>query len=220
MADQVTAPRTGGNASSATSRTRNALDPRAPLLCQPFKRLVEEGIITELSVSFTPTGYGVSGTASERLVGVTGSGLNTTDRYPVARLAQVAELGNLIPKPGKKGKGVAQPQLPAKTLCKEDFKDGVSTARLQQRANAVASAVGGGPLVGRVRSAGRFTGTESQSYQDWWTGASPEDRALSLCQGRHLSSLTEPEKAKLVPLQCPFRGTLEFTVSAHDEEED
>lgn len=224
MADNVNATRAGGNASGARgSQSRNALDPRAPLLVQPFKRLIEEGYIKELTVSFTPLGTEVKGKASKTLVDVEGSGLNEVDYFPVGRLAAVAERGNLAPAPGKKKKNagaVQAVQLPAKSLCKEDFAEGKSPQHLQQRANAVANAAGGGPLVGRVRSAGRFTATETISYQQWWQTASVADRALSLCQGRHLATLSDAEKGKLGGLQCPFRGTAEFAVAAEEEEEE
>jgi len=182
--------------------------------------LIEEGIITELSVTFTPTGTSVKGKASAVLVAVEGSGLNQTDYFPVGKLASVAEKGNLAPPPGKKKKGAAAPaeaSRPSKSLCKEDF--GGNPQQLQQRANAVAQSAGGASLVGRVRSAGHFSGTETVSYQTWWETASVEDRALSLCQGRHLASLTDADKGKLGGLRCPFRGTAEFTVAEEEAEE-
>jgi len=225
MADANQPTRNGGNASGAKGRpTLNAFDPRAPTIVQPFKRLVDEGWIEEIAVVFTPTGVKVSGKASAKLVAVENSGLNQADSFPLAVLARVAELGNCIPKPGKKGKGVggapAPQALPAKSLVKSDFAAAKSAASLQARANAVAAAAGGAPLVGRVRSAGRFLGTETTTYQDWWAVAAVADRALSLCQGRYLAALTNEEKARLAGLQCPFRGTLEFVVAAEEEEEE
>jgi hypothetical protein len=185
--------------------------------------LVEEGYITEMTVVFSPMGTSVKAKVSKAMVDVEGSGLNETDYFPVGRISQVADKGNLVPKPGKKktgGAAAVSAQLPSKSLCKEDFGEGKNPQTLQQRCNAVATAAGGGPLVGRVRSAGRFPGTESQSYQDWWTGAPPEDRAVSLCQGRHLATLTDADKAKLGGLRCPFRGIAEFTVADDEEEEE
>jgi len=223
MADNVNATQAGGNSKTRGSLSRSALDPRAPLLTQPFKRLVEEGYITELTVSFTPLGTTVKGKADSRMVAVEGAGLNQTDYFPVGKLAKVAEKGNLVPPPGKKKKSAGAPQavqLPTKSLCKEDFAAGVSQPRLQQRINAVANALGGGPLVGRVRSAGAFRGDDTVSYQDWWEAASPSDRAISVCQGRHLATLTDEDKGKLGGLRCPFRGTAEFTVAHKDEEEE
>jgi hypothetical protein len=222
MADNVNQTRAGGNASGVrANQSRAALDPRAPVLVQPFKRLVEEGLITELSVVFTPMGVTVKGKASKAMCDVEGSGLNQTDFFPVGKLAAVADKGKLAPPPSKKKKGAAAPaeaSRPSKSLCKEDFAG--NPQQLQQRANAVAQAAGGSSLVGRVRSAGHFTGTETVSYQTWWETATAEQRAHSLCQGRHLAGLTEEEKAKLTALRCPFRGTAEFTVRAQEEEEE
>jgi hypothetical protein len=156
------------------------------------------------------------GKASAKLVAVVGSGLNETENFPLGRLLQVAELGNLIPKPGKKGASapVAAP-LPAKSLCKTDLTDAASPG-LQARINSIAAACGGGPLVGRVRSAGKFVGTATTSYQDWWVAADGDKRALSLAVGKNYSSFTTEEKDRLLGLQCPFRGTLEFKVSDED----
>jgi len=224
MADNVNATQAGGNSKARAGPPRSALDPRAPLLVQPFKRLVEEGYISELVVKFTPLGTEVKAKAAKRLVDVEGSGLNETDYFPVSRLSVVADKANLVPAPGKKkksaGAGGAAQQLPTKSLAKGDFAEGVSAQRLQQRINAVANALGGGPLVGRVRSAGAFAGDETESYQDWWEAASPHDRAISLCQGRHLATLTDAEIGRLGGLRCPFRGTAEFTVSKEDESEE
>jgi len=221
MADANQPTRNGGNASGAQGRkTLNAFDPKAPAIVQPYQRLVNEGWISELVVKFTPMGVNVAGKASTRLAAVPDSGLNTTDPYPLAILARVAELGNCIPKPGKaKKSGAVVQALPAKSLVKSDLAAEKSAASIQARANSVAAATGGAPLVGRVRSAGKFVGTESTSYQAWWDAAPAADRALSLCQGRHLTTLTDEEMARLGGLQCPFRGTLEFTVAGEEGEE-
>jgi len=224
MADRTQPTTTREPVRAGPAAPRSGLDPTTPLLVQPYKRLVNEGFIMELRISFKPTGTVVEACPGEKLVEVVGSGLKSDTYYAVAVLARIAELGNVIPKPGKSGKGKAggpkTPELPKKSLCIKDFAVGSSPATLQKRANEVAAACGGGPLVGRVRSAGIFKGTESQSYQDWWAGADPKSRAVSLCQGKALSELTDVALARLGGLQCPFRGTLEFTVAEQDEEEE
>jgi len=222
-AQQRQETRTGGNAAGGPSpKARPALDPRVPVLVQPFMGRVEIGVITELSVKFSSMGTEVKGKASQRLVDVEKSGLNTTDFFPVGRLLEVAEMGEdpVLKRPGKKGnKGAGGPAQvkPARSLCKEDFT--LAPAALQQRANEIARACGGGPLVGRVRSAGRFDGTETVSYREWWDSAGAELRALSLSEGKRFNTFTPEEMGVLTGLQCPFRGTLEFTVKEEDEEE-
>lgn len=222
-AEQRQETRTGGNAASGPSpKARPALDPRVPVLVQPFKGLVENGVIGEITVVFSSMGTVVKGKASKRLADVKESGLNTTDYFPVVRLLEVAEMGEdpILKRPGKKtSKGAGGPAQvkPARSLCKEDFS--LSPAALQQRINEIARACGGGPLVGRVRSAGRFEGTETVSYREWWDSADAELRALSLSEGKRLATFTPEQKALLTGLQCPFRGTLEFTVKEEDEEE-
>jgi len=215
--------RTGGSAAGGSGpKPRPALDPRVPVLVQPFKGLVESGVIVEISVVFGSMGTEVKGKASKRLADVANSGINTTDYFPVVRLLEVAEMGDspILVKPTKKRSSgaTAGPAKPARSLCKDDFS--LAAPELQRRANEIARACGGGPLTGRVRSAGRFEGTATTSYQDWWNGASVDDRALSLSEGKRLGAFTPEEKALLAGLQCPFRGTLEFRVSEEADEDE
>jgi len=74
--------------------------------------------------------------------------------------------------------------------------------------------------VGRVRSAGEFDGESTISYQAWWETASAHRRALSLSEGKRLAAFTPEMENRLLGLQCPFRGTLEFVVSEEGGEED
>jgi hypothetical protein len=216
--------RTSGSAAGGLApKARPALDPRVPVLVQPFKGLVENGVIAEISVVFSSMGTEVKGKASKRLADVKDSGLNTTDFFPVGRLLEIAEMGEdpLLKRPGKKGKGkgTGPAQVkPARSLCSDDFS--LAPAALQTRANEIAKNCGGGPLVGRVRSAGRFSGTSTVSYREWWDAADGDLRALSLSEGKRYAAFTPEQKALLVGLQCPFRGTLEFTVKEDDEDEE
>jgi hypothetical protein len=214
--------RTSGNAVGGSGpKARPALDPRVPVLVQPFKGLVETGVITEISVKFSAMGTEVKGKASKKLADVKDSGLNTTDFFPVGRLLEVAESGEnpVLKRPGKKGKSGGPAQVkPARSLCTEDFS--LAQAALQSRINEIAKNCGGGPLVGRVRSAGRFDHDRTISYREWWDAADGDLRALSLSEGKRYPSFTPEQKALLVGLQCPFRGTLEFTVKAEDEDEE
>lgn len=200
----------------------NVLDPRTPALAQPFKRLVEEGFITELTVKFTPMGTTVTGRPDSRMVKVVDSGLSLETDFPVGQLASVAEKGNLIPRkgksPGKKGQSNGQP-LPTKSLHKEDF--ALSPAEFKARCESVASACSGATLVGRVRSAGNFDGSVTTSFQDWWKSAGIKNRASALIQKKYSSEITQEQLKRLAGLSCPFRGIAEFTVSQeHDEGEE
>jgi len=214
--------RSSGNAagSGSTVKARPALDPRVPVLVQPFKGLVETGVIEEIAVTFSSMGTTVKGRASQRLVNVANSGLNTTDYFPVVRLLEVAESGEnpILPKFVKKktvGAGGPAQVKPARSLCVEDFE--LTPPALQTRINEIARACGGGPLVGRVRSAGAFDGAATVSYRDWWEAAAPNLRCLSLSEGKRLALFSDEMKARLDGLQCPFRGTLEFTVAEADD---
>jgi len=164
-------------------------------------------------------GVTTAGKASKRLVDVKDSNLNEVDDFPVGQLLKVAEAGGLTTRPGKSNgpKGAAQAK-PARTLCEADFE--LAPSALQDRANSIARACGGGPLVGRVRSAGEFKGGSTTSYQDWWEKAEPKLRALSLSEGKRYSSFTPEMVSKLKDLQCPFRGTLEFVVAEEESDEE
>jgi hypothetical protein len=91
---------------------------------------------------------------------------------------------------------------------------------LQDRANSIARACGGGPLVGRVRSAGKFKEGKTTSYQDWWEKAEPELRVLSLSEGKYFRTFTPEMIEKFSGVKCPFRGTLDFVVAEEDSDEE
>jgi hypothetical protein len=188
-----------------------ALDPKNPSLVQPFKRLVDEGFITELTVKFTPTGTTTVGKPDERMAGVKDSGLTAGKDAPLGILAAVADQGNLIPLKGKKsGKKIEQP-LPERSLDKKDFAG--TAAELLARCTAVANNCGGATLVGRVRSANHFDGTTTTSFQNWWAQAKPYSRCVALSTEKKRADMTKDEIMKLGTLPCPFRGTQEFIVA-------
>jgi len=199
---------------------RMALDPLAPVLGQPWKRLVEEGFITELVVKFTSSGVQAQGKPDDRVCKVEGTGLKVGEFSPLGMIKAAADKGNLIPrrqtKNGPSGSVPGTP-LPAKTLVKSDF--GGTDAELLGRARKVAQACGGQTLVGRVRSSNAFDGKVTTSFSDWWASASAEKRVKALVQPRHMGELSKEDTVRLANLECPFRGTADFVV-ADDEDED
>jgi len=210
--------RVDGNSSTNGTKViaprSNALDPRNAMLVQPFKRMVEEGFITELVVRFTPNGFTAEGVPDARVSGVEGSGLTAGVPAALGQILSAADKGNLVPKKTKgktSGKAQVQP-LPLKTLVSKDF-DGTTDEQLMARMRVVASDSNGGTLIGRVRSAGRYLADVTLTYQEWWARANANDRALSLCQHKELVKLTDAQKNRLRNLPCPFRGTAEFLVS-------
>jgi len=212
-----TGNRTGAR---ATIAGRPALDPTNPALTQPWKRLVDEGFITELIVTFTPTGQTVLGKPDKRVSDVEGSGLKEGGSFPVAMIKAAADKGNLIPLRGKNktGGSPSGTPLPAKSLVKSDFAG--SDQELLGRARKVAQACGGQTLVGRVRSAGAFDGKVTTSFQNWWKTAKPIDKSKSLIQPRHLSELVKEDIDRLAKLECPFRGTADFVVASEESEDE
>lgn len=201
---------TGAN--SRVPKGPRVLDPQNPALVQPFKRLVEEGFITELSVKFTPSGFTAMGVPDKRMADVKDSGLVVGKEFPLGKLKAVADNGDLIPIKGKskKGKQEAQP-LPKKSLCKRDFEG--SDAELLARARAVATAAGGPTLVGRVRSAQFFDGKSTVSFENWWKDADSDARASALFLKKQYDELNESEVERFKNMQCPFRGPAEFVVA-------
>jgi hypothetical protein len=207
--------RNNGKGSNLGNTKATALDPRNGTLVQPFKRLVEEGFLTELVATFTPSGFTALGVPDTRLAGVEDSGLTAGVAAPLGIISAAADKGNLIPKRGDKkkasGKAAVQP-APLKTLTIKDF-EGTTDEQLMARMRIVAAEGNGGTLIGRVRSAGRYLSPVTLSYQEWWERANPSDRALSLCQRKELSKLTDAHKQRLRGAPCPFRGTAEFHVA-------
>jgi len=205
---------------SAAPKARPALDPLSPALTQPFKDLVGKGVISALTVTFTPMGVSVSAKASQQLADVKDSGVNTTDSFPVAKLLALAESSGLHTRPGKKNGSAKGPTevKPQKSLVAEDMK--LSVSALQKRCNEIAAACGGGPLVGRVRSEGAFKASETQTYRQWWDSASPKLRLLSLTEGKRRGAFDLEQLGSLGEIQCPFRGTLEFIVANDDDDSD
>lgn len=212
---------TGNRTGARGAIGRAALDPTNPALTQPWKRLVDEGFITELIVTFTPTGQTVLGKPDKRVCDVEGSGLKEGGSFPVGMIKAAADKGNLIPLRGKNktGGSPSGTPLPAKSLVKGDFAG--SDAELLGRARKVAQACGGQTLVGRVRSAGAFNGEVTTSFQDWWQSAKPIEKSKALVQPRHLTGLEKADIDRLAKLECPFRGTADFVVAdAEDEDEE
>jgi len=136
---------------------------------------------------------------------------------PVGLLLAVSDKGNLVPVKGKKKQAAkpAQP-LPEKTLTKDDL--GKTQDELLARARAVANKSGGATLVGRVRSANRFNGSATISFENWWQSADARSRASSLMATKKLTELDDTEVAKFGTMQCPFRGSAEFTVTEITQE--
>jgi hypothetical protein len=221
MTEQVNNNSSGAKQRTPVTRSA-AFDPRNPALVQPYKRLIEEGFFTELVVTFTPLGVTSTAKPDIRLASVEGASLDVNQSYPLGVLSAWADKGNLIPLKGKKGKkiGNATPDqpLPDKSLCKRDFLG--TAAELSARAVAVANKSGGSALIGRVRSEGHFRMGVTTSFQNWWAQASPADRASALCVPRYRGELTAEDLNKLAGLQCPFRGTAEFTVVEEVEDPD
>jgi hypothetical protein len=194
-----------------------ALNPLVPALTQPTKSLVEKGHIQMLSAVWTPMGCSVHGRAGPALIA---KGIDGNVNQPVGVLIEAARSAGLIGKNAKSGVSAeGANSLPKKSLCDRDF--GVEALpRLQQRCNAVAEASGGGALVGRVRSAGRFAGEVTTSYVEWWSTASPEDRLLSVTDARNRGKIPAESVAAMANLNCPFRNNLEFVVAAEEEGEE
>lgn len=192
-----------------------AFDPKTPTIVQPYKRLVDEGFITELSVVFTPTGVTITGKPDKRVADVPDSGLTVGEATALGRILTAADKGNLIPKRSgdrrKKANAAAAAPLPEKSLVKRDFEG--SDQELLARARAVASSAGGPALVSRVRSAGNFGGRVTTSFQNWWAAATPPQRMASLVVPSRRGELDAGDAARFENMQCPFRGTADFIVA-------
>lgn len=191
-----------------------AFDPKSPAIVQPYKRLVDEGFIERLTITFTPTGVEVVGVPDKRVAEVAGSGLTAGTAAPLGMILTAADKGNLIPKRSgdrkKKANAAAVAPLPEKTLTKRDFEG--SDQELLARARAVANHCGGPTLVGRVRSSGSFGGRVTTTFQQWWERATPSQRASSLVIPSRKEEIGTAEIARFATMQCPFRDVASFVV--------
>jgi hypothetical protein len=207
------------NKSSGNQAKASAFDPRAPLLVQPFKRLVEEGFISRMTTVWTPTGVETKVQIDERVAAADTTFKVGVD-YPAARIARLAEEKDLVPKKGKK---VASQKpvslLPKKSLCEEDFVG--SGSNLASRAKDVASAIGGPALAGRIMSLKDIRTPEGVlTFQDWWKLSSPAERYILLTDGVRRAKLDKNSSVlpALAALSCPFLDSLEFGKEKSEEE--
>jgi hypothetical protein len=107
---------------------------------------------------------------------------------------------------GKKSAGTSnEPQLPKKSLTKEDFKG--TDGSLQARARSVASNLGERTAAGRIGSMA-LTRPGCDTFEKWWVGAGANRIARVLTDKKHYDTLEKADKARLVTLleECPFRS--------------
>lgn len=213
MTSQVATSKEGKSRPGASSARPGSLNPTAPILAQPYKACVETGLMT-ISVTFEAIQTRVVAKVTPLAV-QRGCTLVVNQEYaPSVVYSHLDGLGLVPPPPGAKksktGK-TRQDQLgPVKSLCLNDFRHPES---LGARIKEVAEAAGGGVLTGRVRSQpGLFKATQTISYGEWWEGASPIERLVSLTDNKNRQKIPETDHALLSGLPCPFQGQLDFVV--------
>jgi len=91
---------------------------------------------------------------------------------------------------------------------------------LLARANAVAKAVGDNTARGRIGSL-RFMRDGVDTFEEWWSGASPNEKARLITDKKHLDSFQDSWVIRLSDImdKCPFRGPVPKP-SEEEEEED
>jgi len=199
------------------------LNPEQPLLSQPFKGLVDQGLILKLTVEFDPFGAQVYCTPSEFLCSKSRNKLvwvpDNMCRYPAGLVLSVARDAGLTKtsKPSASGNSTKQEAevLPEKSLCDKDFPGTTDslTARLEQ----IATKCGGNVITGRVRSGGlKFTRTVS--FSDWWNQAPNEDRLLAFSDGPRRKKIGDLDISAIAGCPSPFRDDVQFVVGEKKQE--
>jgi hypothetical protein len=194
-----------------------ALNPESCALVQPYKDFLSKGFISKLTVEFTPMGVHISCKLPPSL---RKNGEGEDANYSVGDAkTRIIDQGLWVPnsKDTRDTKKVPEVQLPKKTLTKVDFE--ATDEKLSARANAVALALTDTVARGRVGSL-RFMIEGVDTFEEWWSSASPSEKSRLLMDGKHHSTITDADHLKLSRLlvQCPFRGPVP-SPSAEDEEE-
>lgn len=185
-----------------------ALNPEQLGLVQPWKDYVSCGLITELSVKWSPGGTCVSIDLAEHVKVPEGKPRN---KLPPGLAKQyILDSGIAPTRAGTKPKNKepkGQP-LPVRSLCAEDFEE---VGNLESRIKAVAMKLGSSVALGRIGSM-KMNTSGATTFEDWWSSASADQKVRLVMDEKHLKSLSAAQTAilltKLSEIGSPFHGPL------------
>lgn len=199
------------------SRAPPALNPEQVALVQPWKDFVSRGLISKLSVDFTPGGTQVSISLSDQVPVPQGG----RDLLPPGRAKQLILDSGLssLKKGNQKNKETKGQPAPVRSLWAADADD---VDNLETRIKAVAMKLGSSVALGRIGSLKmHFEGV--QSFEDWWSLAQPDQKVKLVMDDKHWKATSAEQAAvilgKLGEVGSPFRGPLPIK-SQNDKKEE
>jgi hypothetical protein len=197
-----------------------ALNPESGALVQPYKDFVARGLLRELTVKFTPTGYSVQCSLPDYLR----EGTETESTQFAVGEAKQRIINKGLWTPGGNSKGTKKPAanannnpVPKKTLVAEDFL--LDDDKLRARALAVAKELGDTTARGRIGSL-KMMIDGCDTFESWWTSAAPAEKTRLVAEKKHHDKFSGDEHKRLSSLlgTCPFRGPVP-SPSEEDEDE-
>lgn len=196
----------------------SALNPEQLALTQPWKDFVSRGLVTEITVKFTPGGTHVVIALSEKIP--IKDSLLDRKTLPPGLAKQIVLDSGLLPKKGKSSNpGSKEEALPVRSICAKDVEN---SNTLEARIRAVAGKLGSSTALGRINSK-KLHIQGVKTFQEWWSSASPEHKVQLVIDEKHLKSLTGEQlvilNEKLQSMESPFRGPLPQPTSDDSAEE-
>jgi len=193
-----------GDSMKKAQRVPPALNPEQLGLVQPWKDFVSRGLVTDLSVTFTPGGTNVVITVAASVPvpdGTSRTGL------PPGMARQLIIDSGLAPI-GKKAKAkeVVQP-LPARSITAAD----VEGDNLEKRIVEVANKLGSSTALGRIGSM-QMNLQGSTTFADWWSTSKNDQKVKLVMDDKHWKTLSEQQASKLLgkigQMKSPFLGPI------------
>jgi len=193
-----------------------ALNPENCALVQPWKDFVSKGMITNLSVGFTPMGVTIKCRVNPSLSreGDDPAGIPIGDAKQ-----RIIDAGLWSPRAQKTGNVKKEELLPKKSLVKKDFEKG-SIDKLSARVAAVAAALGDTTARGRIGSL-KLMHEGVDTFDKWWSGANPAQKARLLSDNKHFKEFSDDD-CKILARQIPgspFRGSVPTPTPEEEDEE-
>jgi hypothetical protein len=201
-----------------------ALDPERPMLVQPWREFEGRGWleVQYLGGAITRT-VRCKLLAAALVTGLTGDVEGNFYVGPQEAKDRIVQAGLWSPRQKGAKAGLAKknnvPELPKKSLCKEDFKG--NDEALESRARSVANNLGDRTAAGRIGSMA-LARSGADTFQTWWKGAKGNDIARLLSDKKHYDSFEKADKIRLAAVlkDCPFRPNEPVPSPAEKEDEE
>jgi len=187
-------------------RAPPALDPERMALTQPWRDFVSRGLVTNMTLVFTPGGTSVVIAVSDAVKLPKGVDRSSVPPGIAKQAIRDSGLGNQAK--AKDSKNQEQP-LPVRSLSVRDLEPG-RQGTISQRIAAVAKAIGPTSAAGRIGSC-QLTLEGANNFKKWWTATSLENKVRLLTSDKHFKELSKVQVLDLashLPDESPFRGSV------------